>query len=261
MNWDGPRSYGYGVDSFLHRLSPYKQPLGLRTFPENLDRAVLRFQGGETIKQWFDRCVKTFTPDGPEGCQIEDNLAAFAFVSWRPTNEIDLLSINLLRTDCSLRDYFDLTEQELITDYREVNRPHYFRLDLDYGTLGPIGTHPMPHVHFSPDDPPRFTLDSSRSSNIVVDFLDFIYRHFEPGKWLDWAERVWNDFYEPRDPERNPFGRIVAAYNESQIAVIRSLAAEISELVSVLANARDEMYDLRMNRDDRRVLSFPDLPE
>ncbi len=262
MSWDGSPSLGSGVDAFLSSLSAHGQPQGHRAFPPNVDRATLRFQGAETIKQWFSRCVAAFMPEGLERWQLEENLAAFAFVSWRAGNELDHVTINLLKTECSLQDYHQLTEEDLQDDeWRSISRPQYMRLDLDYGTLGPIGTHPLPHVHFSPDDPPRFALDASRSTNVVVDFIDFVYRHDFSRRWLDWARQTWNRHYRERsgDPERNPFDRIIASYNEGQMAVIRSLADDIAALTSVLHDARGRMYDLRMNERDRRLMSFPDL--
>lgn len=127
---------------------------------------------------------------------LEKNLAAFAVVSWRPTNELDFATINILKTDCSLQEYFDLTEEDLKRDeWQSFCNPHYIRFDLDYGTVGPIGTHPLPHLHFSPGDPPRCTVDASRSANVVTDFIEFVYRHFFPNVWLAWAERTWNRHY------------------------------------------------------------------
>jgi hypothetical protein len=183
-------------------------------------------------------------------------------VSWRAGNELDYVTIDLLKTECPLQDYLQLTEEDLQDEVlRAMSRPQYMRLDLDYGTLGPIGTHPLPHLHFSPVDPPRFTLDASRSTNVIVDFIDFVYRHYFPRTWLEWARQTWNRHYKEKngDPERNPFDAIVASYNESQMGVIRSLAVDIAELASVLHDARSRMYDLRMNEEDRRLASFPDL--
>jgi hypothetical protein len=262
VSWDGPTSYSNGVASFLSHLSANGQPEGHRKYPKDVDRATLRFQGGETIKHWFDRCVSEFMPEGLERWRLEENLAAFAYVSWRRGNELDHVTIYLLKTECSLEEYLQITEDDLEEkEWQDISKPYYLRLDLDYGTLGPIGTHPLPHVHFSPNDPPRFTLDASTSRNPVVDFIDFVYRHYFPGLWLTWAERTWNKFYRDpdRDPELNPFQAIVASYNESQMGAIRSRAKHIAELVSVLHEAKSQMYDLRMNETDRRLMCFPDL--
>ncbi len=259
MTWDGPTSFAHGVDAFLTRLSPHGQPEGERVFPEGVDRAIVRFQGSETIKGWFDRCVREFMPDGLE--VLEDNLAAFAIVSWKPTNELGFVTINVLKTECSLQDYLDLTEEDLKKEeWERFNQPRYMRLDLDYGTLGPIGTHPLPHVHFSPQDPPRSALEKSHSTNVVVDFMEFIYRHFFQQAWLSWAERTWNRHYndKKRNPERNPFRAIVSAFAENQIGVLQRLTKDIAQLVAVLTEEKSRLYDLRMNAADRQLMTFPD---
>ncbi len=261
MTWDGPSSFSYSVDAFLARLKPHGQPEGERAFPDKVDRASVRFQGPETIKQWFDRCVKTFMPEGLEVWRLEENLAAFAIVSWKPTNELEFVTINVLKTECSLQDYLELTEEDLeMEEWKTFSRPRYMRLDLDYGTLGPIGTHPLPHVHLSPDDSPRCTLDASRSTNVVVDFIEFVYRHFYPKAWLSWAERTWNRDYKDkhRDPERNPFRAIVSGFAENEIGVLHMLNKDIAELVAVLAEEKGRLYELRMNAADRQMMTFPD---
>ena len=260
MTWDGPNSFAYGVDALLAHLSPNGQAAGTKAFPETVDRAVVRFQGAESVRQWFERCVKAFMPEGLERWQIEPNLAAFAIVAWKPENQLDFATINVLKTECSLEDYRALTDEDLTGEWRELAKAHYLRLDLDYGTLGPIGTHPLPHVHFSPDDPPRFTLDASFSTNVVVDFMEFVYRHFFPKEWLTWAERTWSRHYKrtKRNPERNPFGRIVSAFADNEISVLHSLSKDVANVVAVLSKEKQCLYDLRMNAEDRRLLTFPD---
>jgi hypothetical protein len=261
VTWDGPTSFAYGVDALLTRLSSNAQDAGVKTFPEKVDRASVRFQGPETIKQWFDRCVKTFMPEGLEVWRLEENLAAFAIVSWRSKNELEFVTINVLKTECDLQDYFELKEEDLKEkEWVRYSKPQYIRLDLDYGTLGPIGTHPLPHVHFSAEDPPRCTLDASRSTNVVVDFMEFIYRHFFPHMWLSWVERTWDRHYKDkkRDPDRNPFPRIVSAFADNEIAVLHSLAGDLAELANVLAEEKNSLFDLRMNANDRYLMTFPD---
>jgi hypothetical protein len=265
VTWDGSNSYSYGVDAFLSRLSANGQPEGHRAYPTNVDRATLRFQRGDAIKQWFARCVAAFmtVQQGLEYWRLEENLAAFAYVSWNQGYILEYATINVLKTECSLEDYLHITDEDLKKkEWEELSKPFYLRLDLDYGTLGPIGTHPLPHIHFSPDDPPRFTLDASRSMNVVVDFIDFVYRHYFPDTWRSWAEQTWNKHYQDqgRDPENNPFNSIISSYNESRMGVIRSRADHIAELVSVLHQAKGQLFDLRVSDTDRRLMSFPDTP-
>ncbi|MGL4461742.1 MAG: hypothetical protein ACRC1K_06270 [Planctomycetia bacterium] len=190
---------------------------------------------------------------------LEENLAAFGVVSWRSPDELDFASINILKTECSLRDYFDLSEEELQGDWKSVADPYYLRLDLDYNTLGPIGTHPFPHVHFSPDGPLRTALDGGCSTNVVVDFLEFVYRQFFHEKWLEWVASTWNDHYRGAsgDESRNPFRDIVSAFKNHDVERLREIAPSIAELSSVLTKAKEDMYKPRANASDQRISSFP----
>lgn len=269
-----PGSFSYGVDALLQRLSPQSrgETAGERGFPETVKgrRAELRFQGrGESVHQWFRRCADTFMLEPGrqkidwDRWALEPNLAAFATVAWNG-GELAYATINVLRTNGSLQDYYDSTAEDRASEIlRDDLQAQYLRLDLDYGTLGPIGTHPLPHIHFSPDDPPRITMHAGQSTNVVVDFLDFIYRHHYHEKWLGWARRAWR--FRGSDQrngpaERDPFEEIVAAYQRSKIDRLRDLRADVEQLAAVLTRAKDDLYSLRLNAVDRRLACFPDLP-
>ena len=64
-------------------------------------------------------------PEGLEYWQLEENLAAFAFVAWGLEIELIHVSINTLKTECSLQDYLDLSEDDLETDeWKAYSKPH-----------------------------------------------------------------------------------------------------------------------------------------
>jgi hypothetical protein len=259
--WGSSGGFSQGADRLLMSLAANQQPRGEKTFPTGLDRSLVRFQGRETVKHWFDRCVHLFVDGDIERWQIEENLAVFGLVAWAPDAELTHATLNVLKTECSLRDYHGLSELEVETpEWRELVGAHYLRLDLDYGTLGTIGTHPLPHIHFSPNDPPRFVLNAGRSTNVIVDFLDFIYRHFFPDRWLGWAEQVWDSEWKRRgrDPERNPFSRLVTAFEANEIGFLHQHYGELLDVIEVLGRAKDDLYDLRISEKDRRLMTFPD---
>jgi hypothetical protein len=127
VTWEGPLSFSYGVDAFLGKLAPNKQPAGQRTFPERIERATLRFQARETIRQWFDRCAKIFDPEGLEYWRLEENLAAFAIVSWKAGNELEFATINVLKTECSLQDFLGLGDEDLKNEEWQDSREGLLR--------------------------------------------------------------------------------------------------------------------------------------
>ena len=259
MDWDGSPSLGSGVDAFLSRLSANGQPDGHRAFPPGVDRATLRFQGAETIKQWFTRCVAAFMPEGLEFWQLEENLAAFAYVSWRAGNELDYVTINILEDGMQSAGLPSahrggprgrgLEGDEQAAIHAARSRLRHPRADRDPSS---------PARPFQPGRSAPITLDAAarQMSSWISSILPF-YRHYFPRRWVDWARQTWDRHYKDRngDPEMNPFDAIVASYGESQMGVIRSRVNDIAELVSVLHEARSRMYDLRMNGDDRRLTS------
>ena len=172
------------------------------------------------------------------------------------------MTINVLKTECSLQDYLELTEKDLDNEeWKTFSRPRYMRLDLDYGTLGPIGIIHC-RTYISALTIPR-AAPSTRagcSTNVVVDFIEFVYRHFYPKAWLSWAERTWNRDYKGkhRDPGTQPLLAIVSGFAENEIGVLHMLNKDIAELVAVLAEEKGRLYELRMNAADRQMMTFPD---
>jgi hypothetical protein len=51
---------------------------------------------------------------------------------------------------------------------------------------------------------------------------------------------------------------IVSAFADNELSVLHTITKEINELVAVLAEAKGEHCDLRMNAADRRLMTFPD---
>ena len=62
---------------------------------------------------------------------------------------------------------------------------------MNYNTLGDPFTHPLAHVHVSDESHPRFSLDGGTSGNVIVDYLEFLYRNYVFDDWLNWAKRQW----------------------------------------------------------------------
>jgi len=84
-----------------------------------------------------------------------------------------------------------VTESTIEEYYLDGDSATYIRLDLNYETLGEPFSHPLAHIHVGDEDSPRFALDGGTSGNVVMDFLEFIYRNHAPEKWLQWARRQW----------------------------------------------------------------------
>lgn len=243
-------AFSSGIDGLLACLRGTEES-GQRAFPIAADRATLRMVEGEGAHSWFVRCVDKFMDGGKElpRWRIEEDLAVFALVEWsKPDRRLRACSINVLKAEGTLEDYY---ADSTIGAY-------YLRMDYDYGTLGPMFTHPLPHVHvWTTDAAPRFVAEGT-SRNVVVDFLEWVYRHFYKDTWQCWAFCVCQgDFAERYEPDKNPLERIFAAFQESQMTTLREWAWEIQRIKSLLRARKDEVYDILACAADRELLQYP----
>jgi hypothetical protein len=226
-------------------------PTGVRSFPQVADQPTVRMAGGETVHQWFTRCVRVFEErDWPlVKWEAAPDLAIIALVEWgEPVKQLKACSIQVVKTDGALADFL---ADSMIAAY-------YFRFDWDYGTLGPIFTHPLPHVHaWKEDDAPRFVCEGD-TCNVVVDFLEWIVRHFYHDDWLMWATDACEASFDTRfGKDENPLDRIFLAFHESKINVLRQYPNEIEDIRRILRERKDQAYSLRVSQFDRNLLKYP----
>src|SRR5437764_1271853 len=97
------------------------------------------------------------------------------------------------------------------------------------------GTDPIARRSYQPvadkeNDTPRLVCEGD-GCNVIVDFLEWIFRHFYHDDWLMWATDVCEaEFDEKFGKEKNPLDRIFRAFKESKITVLRQYPNEISEI-------------------------------
>ena len=209
------RFYSDGVEQFLAHIRPDGRPAGNRVFPPRFKSASGRI-GAESPEEWFCRLVREQLEGKTDQCAIESNLALFAEIEWSMPSSVQLLSRASLQVLAVERDAGSVSR--LVSGKPASNHAaHYFRLDYDPDALGAPFTHPMPHVHCRPGDTPRFAVEWSSSGNIIVDFLDFIYRNYNYPKWADWAKAVWCDQFR-KDKIRqmlNQYNDIAGAFRKN----------------------------------------------
>ena len=165
------QSFSISVDTLLRSILPYGRAFSC--FPRNLDDAQSRRKTGECLRRWFVRMVDQFCGADPKLVALEDNLAVFVRLGWKK-NKLIYANIQTVYATCDLEDYYLGAEAEAI----------YLRLDFDYHSRGDLFSHPLAHIHLEGEHSPRFTLDGGNSGNIILDYLEFLYRNYYPGKWL-----------------------------------------------------------------------------
>ena len=242
--------FSQAIDGLLAYLDG-AEPVGTRTYPTGMNRATVRMAGGESLHAWFARCAEALMEGGNEipGWQIAEDLAVFATIDWgHPGRQLKACSINVLKVSSTLEEY-----------YLDPSAAYYLRMDYDYGTLGPMFTHPLPHVHAWPaGTAPRFVSEGA-GGNVVVDFLEWVYRHFFHGEWLDRALRVCAPDFAKRYPRRedNPLERIFQAFNESQLGILREWTGEIQRIKGLLNERKGKAFSLRGSTEDRDLMAYP----
>lgn len=239
--------FSEGVDRLLVAIRPYGG-LDRVAFPPSLTEADARRSPGESLHTWFERLVIKYCEGHPNRVAIEDNIAVFVRLVWTKKKRLLYANIQTLVATVDLDDYFLDAGADAT----------YLRLDFDYTTLGDPFSHPLAHIHVEGAMSPRFALDGGNSGNIIVDYLEFIYRHYVPVKWRAWAEQVWGREYRPdSEDEADPFQVIMQAFASSQFDILRDNSPAMGRIKRALRRRKDEAFGLHMDGSDREVLEYP----
>ncbi len=246
-NMHSCQSFSIGVDRLLQDIRPYGRQVSC--FPRDLDDAHSRRAGGETLQQWFVRVVNQLCGGAPKLVALEDNLAVFVRLGWKDRRQLSFANIQTVCTACDLEDYCLGNAAEAV----------YLRLDFDYSTLGDPFSHPLAHVHVDGDLSPRFALDGGNGGNIIVDYLEFLYRNYVNGKWLQWVQRQWTKEFaaSAEGGAIDPLPTIIEAFRSGQFDVLRGYANEVDRLKKLLRKRKDELFDLHADGTDRVILEYP----
>jgi len=239
--------FSESVDDLLLTIRPHGSPSS--TFPPGLNQTVAWRNPDVSLHAWFTNIVDQCCEGDPAQSALEDNIALFVNLKWKDRTRLVYANVQTLVVDGQLDDYY-------------VNgslQAQYLRLDLDYTTLGNPFSHPLVHLHSDGDLSPRFALEGGPSGNILVDYLEFLYRHYVPTKWLAWANRVWSREFQSsaKDDEVNPFPAIVQAFWDGQFEILRDHAQVLERIKTSLCRRKDEAFLLHMDGSDRTILEYP----
>jgi hypothetical protein len=239
-----PQCLSPGVELFLEQIRPHGRKE--TAYPYELNATATRREHNETVHQWFVRLVDTYCQKDPSVVAIEDNIAVFASLKW-DKDALYYASIPTLITESSVEEFYLYGKAQVA----------YLRLDLNLDTLGDPFSHPLPHIHLIDDLHPRFALDG-RSGNVLVDYLEFLYRNFQSGKWVDWARHHWRtERGFPQDNEIDPFELVLNAFTDAQISILRENAPVILQINRTLRRVKDSFFSAHMEPTDRELLAYP----
>ena len=197
------------------------------------------------------RCVNNAVGGDVRRCQIEDDLAVFAFIGWRENDTLFPASVQAIKTiGVDIPTFFAGAGNHQV---------QYFRLDVERRT-GLIFTHPFPHAHYVPCGEVRYSLNGWQSGNVLIDFFEHIYLQCYHAQWLAWAQSIWNRHWSVlagRAALPNPFQTIVDAFRESQYQVLEQYQRDLEAIKNVLRRQKDDSYRLRVDGARCSLLAYP----
>jgi hypothetical protein len=190
--------------------------------------------------------VDKYCRSDPSAVRVEPNIAVVARLGWRG-NQLFFADMSALVAEGHLDEYY------LDGNVAAV----HLRLDLSYEALGDPFSHPLPHMHLGGIRGLRFALEGGNSGNVVVDFLEFIYRSYVPRKWLAWARREWLRRQRENQKAAVGFDRVVGAFLENKFHLLRENALLISQIKRALRESKDSLFAAHMDGPDREILECP----
>lgn len=235
------------IATFLSTIRPWDRR-SETCYPPKMSGGDSSRSGSGSLHEWFVKMVDQFCDGDPAVWALELNLAVFAHFRWNG-NQLIYANIQALRTTRELADYY----------CEESVGATYLRLDFDYETLGALFSHPLAHIHVGESKSLRFALDGGDNGNVIVDFLEWLYRTYAHRQWLHWVEREWAKEFESSAGEGdvNPLPDILDASRTNQFHILKDHEHQIQRIKRMLRRRKDEMFDLHMNGSDRVILEYP----
>jgi len=244
--------FSHGIDGLLDELNPQNQVVGFRRYPSDLDTAITRFRVDDTPHSWFRRYVDDSLHGNLnelESQAVENDLLVLAIVRWEQRGVLRYCRIQALKTTGLLTDFYS----------DPAIAASYVRMDVDEGTLGTGFSHPYPHLHAYPCLDFRVDMMGRSSSNVVVDFLESLYRYYYPTRWRRWAQRSWQEHVARTQlpAADDPFNLVMDALEESRMPVLEQQACNLERIKRVLQENKDLLCPFRLDNELRRIMSYP----
>lgn len=247
-----------GAENVISCLSSWGRSEGVSSFPpewKDAGRRIKRIETEETEKEWFVDCVDNIFCGDVDRCKVEENLAVLMYLKWESKTNIAHACFHAIVVSSG-----DSGDSGDIKSFYSGKAGHwqYLRLDFDKNILGPIFKEPIPHIHIRPKGEPRFPLAGSSTGNIVMDFLDYVYRNYFKEEWLAWARSIWNGEVSRRKIEEDPFERIKAAFDtQGQYPVlIEEHRHHLEWMKNSFRQWKDNRFKLRVKEEFRSILAY-----
>jgi hypothetical protein len=237
------RSFSQGMDTVLYALRQCGAS-NVTTFPTGLQVDDVK-RRGQSLHRWFKKIVDDRCMGDASRLAMEDTIAILAILRWKKKLIIGASVTILVVSGCTLAEYYACGT---------VSEEIYLRLDLSYDPLGGMFSHPLAHIHIGDGSTPRFALEGGNNGNVVVDFLEFIYRNFAYREWREWARRQWTREYPERAGE---FDQVIRDFTGSNLTALRSKSEILSKIKGTLRESKDRSFDFRAAPADIELIEYP----
>lgn len=242
------QSFSPGVDNVITCLMPWDRCVGEAFFPSEWKPGGGKFETSDTAHTWFQRCVDKDLSGNIDRCKIEENIALFAGIKWKNNTEITYANCQVLIVIGGDLDAFYCGEPL---------ECQYLRLDFDPNCLGAIFKESIPHVHCKGNGEPRFHIDSLSTGNVLIDFLDFVYRNYGHDQWVDWARNNWDMELRRMGLSDDPFEAIIEAFKSSKSDILCcKYNTHIEAMKRCWRDSKDKLYPLRVQMAMLNLLSY-----
>lgn len=233
------------LQAVLERLRPYGLE-GHASFPHGEASSMRHGKQGEPLSAWFTRCVDTHLGGDPARCRLEPNIALLAQVRWSAGTSIQYANMQaIVALDGDLDDLY----------LGEPVCTQYLRLDFDPQRLGLLFREPHPHIHVHPTGEPRLTMPSA--GNVVVAFLESLYRNYHHDAWQRWVTEVWNTKAPEAGTGQDPLNAIIGAFKAGQAGILRDrFATPLDRLRQYLRAEADAAYPGRLDEQWLSLLGY-----
>lgn len=235
----------HSMQAVLQCLRPHG-PEGTASFPPGGASSMRHGKQREPLSAWFSRCVDTHLGGDPAPCQLEANIALLSEVRWQDDTSIQYANMQaIVVLNGNLADLY--CGEQVCTQY--------LRLDFDPNNLGLLFREPHPHIHVHPTGEPRLAMTSS--GNVVVAFLELLYRNYHHDAWQDWVTGVWNKRAPEAGKESDPLRHILRAFQTNKGDVLRERYAEpLGRLRQYLRAEADAAYPGRVDEQWLSLLDY-----
>lgn len=217
---------------------------GRSSFPRSWELDHGHISTTEPVHNWFVRCIDDHLDGNVGRCQVADRLAVFVVVDWQGVTISYVNCQALVTIGGTLEDYYLDSSVET----------QYMRLDYDLRALGAMFREPSPHVHIRPDGEPRFPMKPT--SNVIIDFFDFIYRNYFHTEWLDWAETLWRKEAKLRELDVDAFDRVRDAFDRSRYDELKRWSKSLGYMKRAWRAKKDELWPYMLSADEVELLSY-----